>query len=87
MSNEPTIEVPIDMVRDLLNGVLSGACKYVMISPHASNRFCIIHQSVESCIAKELFDIYIEEEESLDDFILSEREDWIASPDVDEEQP
>ena len=86
MSIEPTIEVPIDMVRELLNGVLSGACKYVMISPHASNRFCTVHQSVEPCVAKDLFDVYIEEEGAVNDFIISEREEWIASPDADEDQ-
>ena len=33
-----------------------------------------------------LFDVYIEEEGAVNDFIISEREEWIASPDVDEDE-
>ena len=83
MSDQPTMEVPIEMVRTLLTGVLSGTCMYAVISHGELRRVCIVHRSVAPCVAQEMMKVYAADEAAIEEYMRSEREDWIASPEGD----
>lgn len=83
--NDITLPVPIDMVRDLLDGPLSGTCMLVKISsrPH-SRRLCVTHRMVEPCASQELVRILRADTRAVEEAIASDREDLLASEDADD---
>lgn len=79
-----TLEVPIELIRDLLDGALSANCCYASIHPKLNTRVCVTHQSAEPCNVKMLRDLLRADDATVEGFLRSEREDWIASPDADD---